>query len=105
MDRQLLLLGLLRGREMHGYQLNEFIDRQIRGPYTQWIHRHTFKEIGPNETLIEDEVRYRLPVEPIGDIAHFIVRRELDHIFDFRQKAVAEILGQNRSNGDQSSGR
>lgn len=83
----------------------EFIDRQIRGPYTQWIHRHTFKEIGPNETLIEDEVRYRLPVEPIGDIAHFIVRRELDHIFDFRQKAVAEILGQNRSNGDQSSGR
>jgi len=29
MDRQLLLLGLLRGREMHGYQLNEFIDRQM----------------------------------------------------------------------------
>lgn len=29
MDRQLLLLGLLRGQEMHGYQLNEFIDRQM----------------------------------------------------------------------------
>lgn len=29
MDRQLLLLGLLRSQEMHGYQINEFIDRQM----------------------------------------------------------------------------
>lgn len=29
MDRQLLLLGLLREQEMHGYQLNEYIDRQM----------------------------------------------------------------------------
>ncbi len=29
MDRLLLLLGLLRGQEMHGYQLNEFIDEQM----------------------------------------------------------------------------
>ncbi len=27
MDRELLLLGLLRGQEMHGYQLNEIISR------------------------------------------------------------------------------
>ena len=26
MDRKLLLLGLLRGQEMHGYRLNDFID-------------------------------------------------------------------------------
>jgi DNA-binding PadR family transcriptional regulator len=29
MDRQLLLLGLLRNQEMHGYQINEFIDEQM----------------------------------------------------------------------------
>jgi DNA-binding PadR family transcriptional regulator len=29
MDRQLLLLGLLRRQQMHGYQINEFIDAQI----------------------------------------------------------------------------
>lgn len=73
---------------------NEFVDRQLRGPYEQWIHRHTFIELGPRRTLIEDEVRYRLPFEPIGDIAHFFVRRELAYIFDFRQTAVAEILGE-----------
>ena len=72
---------------------NEFVDRQLSGPYSQWIHRHTFSELGPNETLIQDEVRYRLPLEPLGDLAHFVVRRELEYIFDFRQTAVADILG------------
>lgn len=71
----------------------EFVDQQLSGPYAQWIHRHTFTEPEPGRTLIEDEVRYRLPLAPLGDLAHFIVRHELDHIFDHRQKAVAEILG------------
>lgn len=71
---------------------HEFVDTQLRGPYSQWIHRHTFTELAPDKTLIEDEVRYRLPLEPLGDIAHFIVRRQLDYIFDHRQQAVAELL-------------
>ena len=73
-----------------------FVDQQLRGPYSQWIHTHTFTEIGPNETLMEDEVRYRLPFEPIGDIAHFFVGREVQYIFDFRRKAVEEIFQQTR---------
>ena len=70
----------------------EFVDEALESPYRQWIHRHTFTELEPSKTLIEDEVRYRLPFAPLGDLAHWFVRRELDHIFDFRQKAVAEIL-------------
>lgn len=70
----------------------EFVDEAIKSPYKQWIHRHTFTELAPDKTLIEDEVRYRLPLEPFGDLAHWFVRRELDYIFDFRQKTVEEIL-------------
>lgn len=69
-----------------------FVDQQLRGPYSQWIHTHTFTELGPTETLIDDEVRYRLPLEPLGDIAHFLVRSELEKIFDFRQQAVSDLL-------------
>ena len=70
----------------------EFVDEALKSPYKQWIHRHTFTELEADKTLIEDEVRYRLPLEPLGDLAHWFVRRELDYIFDFRQKVVAEIL-------------
>lgn len=69
-----------------------FADQQLRGPYAQWIHTHTFTEISGAGTLIEDEVRYRLPFAPLGDVVHFIVRKELDNIFDFRTKAVKDIL-------------
>jgi ligand-binding SRPBCC domain-containing protein len=74
----------------------EFVDRALKSPYRQWIHRHTFTEIEKNKTLINDEVKYRLPFAPFGDLFHFYVRKELNYIFDFRQKAVAEIL-QNES--------
>ena len=69
-----------------------FVDRQIRGPYKQWVHRHSFFEIDKNTTLIEDEVKYRLGFSPFGEVAHFLVRRELDYIFDYRQARVAELL-------------
>jgi ligand-binding SRPBCC domain-containing protein len=71
---------------------HEFVDTQLRGPYSQWIHRHTFTELGSDRTLVEDEVRYRLPLEPLGDLAHFIIRSQLDRIFDYRQLKVAELL-------------
>ena len=71
---------------------NEFIDEQISGPYKQWIHRHKFTELGPDKTLIEDEVRYRLPFEPFGDLAHFVVKGQLTKIFGHRQKVVAEYF-------------
>jgi ligand-binding SRPBCC domain-containing protein len=71
----------------------EFVDRQLKGPYSEWIHRHRFTEPGPGSTLIEDEVKYRLPFWPLGELGRFLITRELDHIFDYRQRVVAEILG------------
>jgi ligand-binding SRPBCC domain-containing protein len=71
---------------------HEFVDEQLSGPYKQWIHRHTFTELGPDKTLIEDEVKYRLPFEPFGDIAHFIVEGQLKKIFDYREKAVRDYF-------------
>ncbi len=70
----------------------EFVDEQLSGPYKQWIHRHTFTETDAGGTLIEDEVKYRLPFEPFGDIAHFFVERQLKYIFDSREKAVGLVL-------------
>jgi len=82
-----------------------FVDRQIIGPYRQWIHTHRFTELSQNRTQIDDEVRFRLPFEPFGLIALSIVRRQLDYIFDFRQKQVAELLGEEQSAANGGDGR
>jgi ligand-binding SRPBCC domain-containing protein len=71
---------------------HSFADTALKSPYKQWIHLHTFEENEKGETLMRDHVRYRLPFEPLGDLAHFLVRRELEYIFDYRRKVVAETF-------------
>jgi ligand-binding SRPBCC domain-containing protein len=71
---------------------HEFVDEQLKGPYKQWIHRHMFHDLGNGQTRIDDEVRYRLPFEPLGDIVHPIIRRQLKKIFTFRQKTVRKLF-------------
>lgn len=69
-----------------------FTDRQVRGPYRQWIHRHTFREEGPSATIMDDEVRYRLPFAPLGEIAAPLVALQVRRIFAHREKAIRHLL-------------
>lgn len=70
-----------------------FVDRQLRGPYSLWHHRHRFESAGSG-TVVRDEVDYALPLGRLGDLAHpLFVRRDLERIFAFRQEAVQRALG------------
>jgi ligand-binding SRPBCC domain-containing protein len=74
----------------------EFVDEQLRGPYRQWIHTHRFSQHEDPQcgagTLIEDEVRYQLPLGRLGDLFHPLVRRQLEHIFQYRQQTIERVL-------------
>ncbi len=70
----------------------EFVDTALKSPYKQWIHLHRFTTGERGETVMEDVVRYRLPLEPLGDLAHFLVKKELAYIFDYRRKVINEIF-------------
>lgn len=76
---------------------HSFTDKQLRGPYKQWIHTHRFTELGPGLTRIEDEVKYRLPFEPFGLAAFPLVKRQLDYIFAFRKEKIAQIFNSNQT--------
>jgi ligand-binding SRPBCC domain-containing protein len=71
---------------------HDFVDTALRSPYKQWIHLHTFEAGEGGETIMKDVVRYRLPLEPLGDVAHFYVKKELKYIFDYRCKIIEEIF-------------
>jgi ligand-binding SRPBCC domain-containing protein len=73
---------------------HQFVDRQVRGPYGLWHHRHTFVPSGKG-TLVGDEVHYGLPFGALGDIAHLLfVRRDLHRIFAYRHQAVPRLLAE-----------
>jgi ligand-binding SRPBCC domain-containing protein len=68
-----------------------FTDEQLRGPYAEWVHQHRFRGDDAG-TVIEDEVRYRLPLAPLGELAAPLVRRQLAAIFEHRRRTVAAML-------------
>lgn len=71
---------------------HSFVDTALKSPYKQWIHLHTFEEGKKGETIMRDKVRYKLPFEPLGDLAHWYVKKELRYIFDYRYKVIEEIF-------------
>ncbi len=71
-----------------------FVDVQLRGPYAMWEHTHTFDSDGDDAVVIGDHVRYRLPLGPLGEIAHAVlVERDIKRIFDYRELAVTRAFG------------
>lgn len=69
-----------------------FVDVQVKGPYRQWHHTHTF-EPHKGGTCVRDEVRYALALGPLGELAHrLLVRRDLERIFDFRSASVSKVM-------------
>lgn len=71
----------------------DFMDVQLRGPYRLWEHTHTFEAV-EGGTRMHDVVRYALPLGPLGRLAHaWFVKADLEAIFDYRARQVAELLG------------
>ncbi len=72
---------------------HRFVDEQLRGPYRQWIHEHNF-ELRNSGTLARDVVRYAVPFD---FIAHrWLVRPDIDRIFQFRSEALLQQFGKGR---------
>lgn len=75
---------------------HSFTDVQLKGPYHTWVHRHDFESV-PDGTRMTDTVDYRLPLGPLGAVAHVLfVRRTLGQIFDYRAQRIEELLADKR---------
>lgn len=77
-----------------------FVDEQLRGPYKRWYHEHTFEDVDGG-TLVRDDVHY---IPRGGSLLHrWMVRPDLEKIFQFRQDRLFEIFSENVSGKANSS--
>lgn len=67
-----------------------FVDEMERGPYGSWHHTHSF-EPAEGGVRMTDVIAYEMPAGPLGRLVHALfVRRQLEEIFDYRARRVAE---------------
>jgi ligand-binding SRPBCC domain-containing protein len=70
-----------------------FVDRQVKGPYRQWHHEHTFEPHGGG-TLMCDRIDYIVPgwlLEPL--LTRLVVAGDVERIFAYRRERMEEMFG------------
>ena len=73
-----------------------FVDAQVNGPFARWEHRHRFTEGAEGEqgTWVEDRVTYRLPLGPLGRLAHGLgAGARVRGLFEYRDRRLRELFG------------
>ena len=67
-----------------------FVDEQRRGPYSMWVHEHTFVE-KDGGTLAVDKVKYAVPGGAL--VNKLFVARDVRRIFEYRTERMLGALG------------
>ena len=70
-----------------------FVDEQLKGPYRQWIHEHTFKEVDGG-TLATDHVSYAVPFDLLLHGA--FVGPDIHRIFCHRTESLLRLFGETK---------
>ena len=76
------------------YEENRFFrDRQVRGPFSRWVHTHSFEPDGPESSFFEDRIDYSLPFYPFGKLlGGAFVKAQLARIFKYRHAVTIEDI-------------
>jgi len=70
---------------------NLLLDVAIKSPFSYWEHSHIF-ELTKDGCLMKDIVKYKLPFGFIGEMFDFIIKKELNGMFEFRHKVTKKKL-------------
>lgn len=69
-----------------------FTDRQLIGPFAEWIHRHTFIAIDEHTTDVMDEITLQLQPHPLWWPVGFGMWLGLPVLFTFRAWKTKRML-------------
>jgi len=69
-----------------------FVDRQLRGPFRQWVHRHTFRAIDAESTEVIDELAITLADAGLWRFVGWGMVRTLPLLFAYRAWKTRYLL-------------
>jgi ligand-binding SRPBCC domain-containing protein len=75
--------------------LQGFTDRQLRGPFKEWVHRHSFHTTDAQTTEIQDDVQARLRLHPLWGPVGLGMWLSLPVMFAYRAWKTRQLLREN----------
>lgn len=72
--------------------MNGFVDRQVRGPFAAWAHRHGFVRVDDRTTEVVDEVEAVLKRHPIWWLAGALMWVGMPVLFAYRGWKTRRLL-------------
>lgn len=69
-----------------------FMDRQLRGPFARWVHRHTFAPLKDGRTEVLDEVEVTLARQWFWRLFGFGMWSSLPLLFAYRAWKTRRLL-------------
>ena len=75
------------------YRENEmFQDRQVKGPFSRWEHTHRFIARGTDQTVMADEIKFRLPFGWLSRPFYGFAKKEFERMFHYRHRVLKHDL-------------
>ena len=67
----------------------QFVDSQLSGPFSRWIHHHRFEKLAAGESTLCDHLDFQFPLNlPLA----FLLKSKLQKMFRYRHRQTSRDL-------------
>lgn len=85
-------LAQIENVQSDGENSARFTDRQIKGPFGQWVHNHIFKSLNQTTTLVIDEIEASLSNHFLWKLIGLAMWLTLPILFAYRSWKTRRLL-------------
>lgn len=71
----------------------KFVDEQVEGPFSHWVHEHRFEPAGHDDTRYTDRIEFGPPFGTVGAaVGRWLARPRVDRMLAYRHATLREDL-------------
>lgn len=71
----------------------QFVDEQVKGPFSRWVHGHRFERDGADACVLTDRIEYTPPLGALGAAAaSTLIRPRLERLLTYRHEILRRDL-------------